>query len=149
MGFGVRKRKDVDESAAHRELAGFFDKIDPLKVEFKEVLVQKIHVEACPHGDLHAAGVELSAGDDLLGQGLGVGNHGHRLASAQAVQHLGAQSDVGVVGLVPVGVGSAVGVRKKQHRTLREQLLKVVKKIGRFFFVAAHDHDRLLELGQG
>ena len=142
------KRKHVDDSAPNRKLTGLFDKIDPLKVQFKKIFVQEIHVEAGAHGDLHAPGVKLAAGDDFFGQGLGVGDYGHGLGSAQPIQYLGAQADVGVVGLVAVGVGAAVRVRKKQHRPRRQKLFEVVEKIRGLFFVAAHHDKRMLELGQ-
>ena len=147
MRFRVGEREHVDDSAPNRELAGLFDKVHALKVQFEEVLVQKTHVEAGAHGDLHAPGVELPARDDFFGQGLGVGDHEHGLWTAQPVENLSPQPDVGVVGLVSVGIGSPVGVRKKQHRPRRKEFFEVVKKVGGLFFVAAHHHGRPTELG--
>ena len=130
-------------------MAGLFDKIHALKVQLKEVLIQKSHVQAGAHGNLHAPGVELASGNDFFGQGLRVGDYRDGLGSAQPIQHLGAQADVGVVCLVAVGIGSAVGIRKKQHRPLREKFFEVVEKIGGLFFVAAQHDDGLLEFSEG
>ena len=130
-------------------MAGLFDKIHALKVQLKEVLIQKSHVEAGAHGNLHASRVELAPRDDLFSDGLGVGDHNNRLVAAKPVQNLCAQSDVGVVGLVAVGVGAAVGIRKKQHRPLREKFFEVVQKVRGLFFVAAQHDDGLLEFSEG
>ena len=118
-------------------------------MQLKKVLIQKSHVESGAHGNLHASRVELAPGDDLFGDGLRVGDHNNRLVAAKPVQNLCTQSDVGVVGLVAVGVGAAVGIRKKQHRPLREKFFEVVKKIGGLFFVAAQHDEGLLEFGEG
>ena len=83
----------------------------------------------------------MGSRNDLLGNGLGVGHHNYRLCSAQSVQNLSAKTYVGVVNLVPIGIGPAVGVREEQYRPIGQEFLEVVEKVGGLLFVAAqHDH---------
>ena len=101
------EREHIDDAAPESVLPRLIHIVHALEAQVRQDVHNGVHLGMLAHGYLQRAGGQFAVRHHLLGDGIGIGHDGQRVALLQAAQHLGAEDFVGGI-LLSVLDGTSV-----------------------------------------
>ena len=142
------KGEEVHDAATQGKLSGFHHEILALESQLLQPVDEVPHILFHALGKVQRMPRECVAGDHLLAQCVGVGDHDGSGAAAEGLHHLGAHDDVCVLRLFGVVVvGFAVGGREQHHLVFPKERFEVVGKVESLLLRGGDD--QLVDVGEG